>query len=86
VRPRGTIVLKTTVAGQYKIDLSPVVINEIRILGSRCGPFEKAIAAIAEDRVDLSALPLESFALDDAETAFTRASAKDAGKVVLRMT
>jgi threonine dehydrogenase-like Zn-dependent dehydrogenase len=84
VRPQGTIVLKTTVAGRYEIDLSPIVINEIRLLGSRCGPFEKAIAAIAENRVDLSALPLESFALDAAETAFTRASAKDSGKVVLR--
>jgi threonine dehydrogenase-like Zn-dependent dehydrogenase len=84
VRPRGTIVLKTTVAGQYEIDLSPIVINEIRLLGSRCGPFGKAIAAIADGRVVFSPLPLEFFPLADAEAAFARASAKDAGKVVLR--
>src|SRR5262249_10801839 len=46
VRPCGTIVLKTTVAGNHAADLSPIVIDEVRVIGSRCGPFPKAIAAL----------------------------------------
>ena len=85
VRPRGTIVLKTTVAGRYDVDLSPIVIGEIRLLGSRCGPFEKAIAAIEGCHVDLTNIPLEFFPLADAEAAFARAATPGAGKVVLRI-
>lgn len=84
-RPRGTIVLKTTVAGKYDVDLSPIVIDEIRLIGSRCGPFDRAIAAIADRRVDLTGLPLEFFPLDDAEAAFARAATPKAGKVLLRI-
>jgi threonine dehydrogenase-like Zn-dependent dehydrogenase len=85
VRPRGTIVLKTTVAARYDVDLSPIVIDEIRLLGSRCGPFEKAIAAIEGRRVDLAGLPLEFFPLDAAEAAFAHAATPGVGKVVLRI-
>ena len=45
VRPLGTVVLKTTVAGTYTADLAPIVIDEVRVIGSRCGPFPKAIDA-----------------------------------------
>jgi hypothetical protein len=37
--PRGTLVLKTTIAGEHKVSLAPLVINEITVVGSRCGPF-----------------------------------------------
>ena len=47
VRPRGTIVLKTTVAGKQTMPWASVVINEISIVGSRCGPFDRALAALA---------------------------------------
>ncbi len=45
VRPRGTVVLKTTVAGHHDLSLAAIVIDEINIVGSRCGPFAKAIEA-----------------------------------------
>jgi threonine dehydrogenase-like Zn-dependent dehydrogenase len=64
VRPRGTIVLKTTVAGTQTLAWAPVVIDEVTLVGSRCGPFDQAIAALEaglvsvepliSDRVDLS--------------------------------
>ena len=56
VRPCGTVVLKTTVAGQYTIDLAPIVIDEVRVVGSRCGPFPKAIAALARRQIDVRPL------------------------------
>ncbi|MCX5659073.1 MAG: alcohol dehydrogenase catalytic domain-containing protein [Planctomycetota bacterium] len=62
VRPRGKIVLKTTVApgqpGQpgAGIDLSPLVINEIQVIGSRCGPFPEALALLGSGKVDVLSL------------------------------
>jgi threonine dehydrogenase-like Zn-dependent dehydrogenase len=84
VRPCGTVVLKTTVAGRYDIDLAPLVIDEIRLLGSRCGPFPKAIEALAGRRIDVRPLIEAEFPLDEAEAAFRAASAKGARKVILR--
>src|SRR5207244_680338 len=56
VRPRGTVLLKTTVAAEHRLDLAPAVINEVTILGSRCGRFPPALAALAARRV--AAAPL----------------------------
>jgi alcohol dehydrogenase len=47
VRPRGTIVIKTTVAERFSINLAPLVINEISVIGSRCGPFAPALDALS---------------------------------------
>ena len=56
VRPRGTVVLKTTVAGQQTLALAPVVIDEVTVVGSRCGPFAPAVRALAEARIDVRPL------------------------------
>ncbi len=56
VRPRGTVVMKTTVAAAKPLNLAPIVIDEINVLGSRCGPFPEAIAALAAREIDV--LPL----------------------------
>jgi len=56
VRPRGKLVLKTTVANSKPIDLSPLVINEIQVIGSRCGPFPQALSALKADTVDVLSL------------------------------
>ena len=56
VRPRGTIVLKSTVAAGKPLNLAPLVIDEINVVGSRCGPFREAIRALAEKRVDVASL------------------------------
>ena len=58
VRPRGTIVFKTTIAGEHQTALAPLVIGEVTVVGSRCGPFEPAIAALAAGRIQV--LPLIS--------------------------
>ncbi|CAN5875546.1 alcohol dehydrogenase catalytic domain-containing protein [soil metagenome] len=83
VRPCGTVVLKTTVAGTHEIELAPVVIDEVRVIGSRCGPFPKAIAALADRRIDVSPLISAEYPLDDAEEAFRVAGRKGARKVLL---
>jgi 2-desacetyl-2-hydroxyethyl bacteriochlorophyllide A dehydrogenase len=84
VRPRGTIVLKTTVAGPYEIDLAPIVIDEIRVLGSRCGPFARAIEALVRREVLVLPLIQSEFALDDADAAFRAAAAPGARKILVR--
>ncbi len=83
VRPCGTLVLKTTVAGAYTVDLAPVVIDEIRLIGSRCGPFSRSIAALADGQIDVRPLIGKVYTLDDAEAAFQAASAKGARKIVM---
>jgi threonine dehydrogenase-like Zn-dependent dehydrogenase len=56
VRPRGTIVLKSTVAIGKSLNLAPIVIDEINVVGSRCGPFKEAVRALAEKSVDVTSL------------------------------
>ena len=85
VRPRGTVFLKSTVAGQASLDLAPAVINEVRIQGSRCGRFEPAIAALAAKRVDVSALVSAECPLERGVEAFQRAAAPGVLKVLLRV-
>lgn len=85
VRPRGTIVMKTTIAGDHQLSLAPIVINEIRLVGSRCGPFSTALSAIAGGDVDLDGLITDRFSLDAGKAAFERATAKDSFKVVFEI-
>jgi threonine dehydrogenase-like Zn-dependent dehydrogenase len=85
VRPCGTVVLKTTVAAPYSINLAPIVIDEVRVIGSRCGPFPKAIAALGEKRIDVRPLIGGEFSLDNAEAAFQAAGAKGARKILIRV-
>jgi threonine dehydrogenase-like Zn-dependent dehydrogenase len=83
VRPRGTIVLKTTVAGDQTMAWAPVVIDEVTIVGSRCGPFDRALAALEAGEV--SVLPLVSgrFDLSNGVEALEHASRKSVMKVLL---
>jgi alcohol dehydrogenase len=83
VRPRGTVVLKTTIAGQTSVDLSPVVINELRVVGSRCGDLEGAVRALADHRVDPTPLIAARYSLEDALQAFVHASRPGALKILL---
>jgi threonine dehydrogenase-like Zn-dependent dehydrogenase len=85
VRPCGTVVLKTTVAGTYTIDLSPIVIDEIRLIGSRCGPFPRAIDILARRTIDVHPLIGAEFDLDDAEAAFRAAATPGARKVLMHV-
>jgi alcohol dehydrogenase len=83
VRPRGTVVLKTTVAGEHRLDLAPAVINEVTVVGSRCGPFAPALAALAAARTSVAPLVDAVYPLDDAVGAFTRAAEAGVLKVLI---
>jgi len=83
VRPQGTVVLKTTIADRYQIDLSAVVIDEIRIVGSRCGPFERAIEALRRDEVDVRSLITSRFPLSQADKAIQCATQAGQHKVLI---
>ena len=85
VRPRGTLVLKSTFAASKAINLAPVVIDEINIVGSRCGPFREAISALAEKRVDVASLIHRRVKLDQGLDAMKLAAQPGVLKVILTM-
>ncbi len=82
-RPRGTIVLKSTVAGRHELDLAPLVIDEITLLGSRCGPFAPALTALATGQIDVASLVDDRMPLARGDEALRRAARKGARKVLL---
>lgn len=83
VRPRGTIVLKTTVAGSQTLALAPIVIDEVTIVGSRCGPFDQALAGLGDGRVSVAPLVSERFDLSQGVEALELARTKPVLKVLL---
>ena len=85
VRPRGTIVLKSTYAGRTSLDISRIVVDEITLVGSRCGPFAPALRLLAERRVDVAPLVHARFALGDAVAAFGEAARPGVLKVLVEM-
>ncbi|MDR3636872.1 MAG: alcohol dehydrogenase catalytic domain-containing protein [Isosphaeraceae bacterium] len=85
VRPCGILVLKTTVAGAYEVNLAPIVIDEVQVIGSRCGPFPRAIDALARRDIDVRPLIGAEFDLDDAEDAFRAAAVRGARKILLHV-
>lgn len=85
VRPRGKIVLKSTFHGTPKWEAWRVVVDEITIVGSRCGRFEPALAALATGAVRIDGLISEEFQLEDGVRAMGRAAERGVLKVLLRM-
>lgn len=83
VRPRGTVVLKTTAAAGKPLNLAPVVIDEINIVGSRCGPFREAIRGLAEKRIDVTSLIHRRMKLDQGLEAMDLAGRPGVLKVIL---
>jgi threonine dehydrogenase-like Zn-dependent dehydrogenase len=84
VRPRGTLILKSTIAGNHQVSLAPIVINEINVIGSRCGPFADALEALAEKQVSVTPLIDAIYSLKDGVTAIARAAQNGAKKILLR--
>ena len=82
VRPRGTIVLKTTLAREHKLSLAPLVIDEINVMGSRCGPFADAITALSVRQVEVVPLISARYPLDDGIRALEHARAPETLKVL----
>jgi threonine dehydrogenase-like Zn-dependent dehydrogenase len=84
VRPRGTLVLKSTIAAAHQVSLAPVVINEINVIGSRCGPFADALDALSAKRVAVTPLIDAVYALADGVSASQHAARAGAKKILLR--
>jgi threonine dehydrogenase-like Zn-dependent dehydrogenase len=83
VRPRGTIVLKTTVAGAQTMPWARFVIDEVTLVGSRCGPFDQALAALEAGRISVRPLISERFDLARGVEALEHAKSKPVLKVLL---
>ena len=83
MRPRATIVLKTTVAQPSTLDLAPVVIHELTVLGSRCGPFPPAIEALRTGTVEVETFLEAVYTLEAAAQALEQAAVPGARKVLL---
>lgn len=84
IRPRGTFVLKSTYKGDIIINLSPMVVDEITIVGSRCGPFAPALRLLEKREVDPTVLIAAEFGLTDGLRAFEEAEKRGMLKVIIR--
>jgi threonine dehydrogenase-like Zn-dependent dehydrogenase len=84
VRPRGTLVLKSTYKGNFDVNFSSIVVDEITIIGSRCGPFEPALRLMESRQVDPTVLIADEFKLEEALKAFERAAETGVLKVLVQ--
>lgn len=84
VRPRGIIVWKSTHHAPARFDAAPLVVNEVTVVGSRCGPFAPALELLASRRVDVRPLVSAELPLDDAAKALRLAGRRGVKKVLLR--
>ncbi|MDH5674050.1 MAG: alcohol dehydrogenase catalytic domain-containing protein [Myxococcales bacterium] len=84
-RPRGTLVLKSTYHAKLELDAAPIVIDELSIVGSRCGPFEPAIAALSSNAINPDPMIDAVFPLAQAPEALARAAEPGVLKVLLEV-
>lgn len=85
LRSAGTLVLKSTFAGDVSVNLSSLVVDEIHVIGSRCGPFEPALRLMASGQVDLQPLSQAHYSLEDGVQAFEEAARPGRLKVLIDM-
>jgi threonine dehydrogenase-like Zn-dependent dehydrogenase len=83
-KPRGTLVLKSTFHGAAPVETWPVVVKEITVIGSRCGPFDQALALLRSGKVNSSALITRTFPLDAAQQAMQFSRKSGVMKVLLK--
>lgn len=83
IRPRGILILKSTYKGEMNVNFSSVVVDEINIIGSRCGPFEPALHLMESKQVDPTVLIAAEFKLNDALKAFEHAAEPGVLKVLV---
>jgi threonine dehydrogenase-like Zn-dependent dehydrogenase len=83
IRPRGTLVMKSTYKGELSVNFSSIVVDEVTIVGSRCGPFEPALQLMEKGEVDPSLLIAAEFRLEDGLQAFERAAQPGVLKVLV---
>jgi threonine dehydrogenase-like Zn-dependent dehydrogenase len=82
-RPRGTLIMKSTVHDRISIDTAPIIVNELTLVGSRCGRFEPALELLASGKLILEPLIQDRYALRNAPEAFARAAQRGVCKVLL---
>lgn len=85
LRPRGTLVLKSTYAGNLSLDASAIVVDEITLIGSRCGRFAPALELLAQEKIDVQPLIDARYSLSQGIAAFERAQIKGTQKVLLNI-
>ncbi len=83
IRPRGTMVLKSTYKGDMNVNFSSIVVDEIHLVGSRCGPFEPALRLMESRQVDPTVLIAAEFKLAKGLKAFERAAETGVLKVLV---
>ena len=84
LKPRGKLILKSTFQGKTNLEMWRVVVDEITIVGSRCGMFAPALDLLKEKRVDITSLISEEFSLSDGVKAMETAARKGVMKVLLK--
>ncbi len=84
LKPQGTVVLKSTFHGALDWNPAPIVINEITVVGSRCGPFERALTILKEGKVKTKPFVTAVYDIDDFDKAVQRARHSDSFKVLIR--
>ena len=84
IRPRGTFVMKSTYKGDMIVNMSSIVVDEINIVGSRCGPFEPALRLMERKQVDPTVLIAAEYDLADGVRAFELAAQRGMLKVLVR--
>lgn len=84
-KPRGVLVLKSTVATGKELNLAPIVIDEITVLGSRCGQFAPALRLLKNNRIDFKPFITKTFSIDDAIEAFEENKSKESLKILIRI-
>ena len=84
-KPRGILVLKSTVATGKELNLAPIVIDEITVLGSRCGQFPPALRLLENNRIDFKPFISGIYSIDDAIEAFEKNKEKETLKVLIKM-
>ena len=84
VKPRGVLVLKSTIATGKELNLAPIVINEITVLGSRCGQFGPALRLLKNNRIDFKTFISKIYSINDAIEGFEANKAKNSIKIILK--
>ena len=84
VKPRGLLVLKSTIATGKELNLAPIVINEITVLGSRCGQFGPALRLLKNNRIDFKPFISKIYSIDEAIKGFEANKEKDSIKIILK--
>ncbi len=83
--PRGYLILKSTTASGAELNLSPIVVNEIQVIGTRCGPFPPAIKALKEKKIDVKEMISGIYNLENYKEAFSRNNDKNSIKVIFEI-